>query len=170
MACFGELLRRERELREISLGEVAEATKINLRLLEAIERNDFDALPGGLYNRGIVRAYCEFIGADADAMVNDYLLEEQDRASDRGGGSDPGLLRGRRGTPAGVIPAPPAADRVRRERWTARRRTLLALMLFLLVLAALASFITFRRGREDAPRGAARPAAGPTPMCGDRVV
>ena len=95
MPSFGEEIRRERELREITLAEVAEATKISVRFLEAIESNDFACLPGGLYNRGIVRAYCQFIGADSEAMVNAYLLEEQTRAASSHPGP-PGLLRGRR--------------------------------------------------------------------------
>ena len=52
---FGEEIRRERELRQISLREVAQATKINLRYLEAMERNEFGYLPGGLFNRAFVR-------------------------------------------------------------------------------------------------------------------
>jgi hypothetical protein len=74
---FGEELRRERELRQIGLREIAEATKINLRYLEALETNDFEHLPGGVFNRGFVRAYAEFIGVDPEAMVNAYLLESR---------------------------------------------------------------------------------------------
>jgi len=74
---FGEELKRERKLREISLREVSESTKISLRYLEALERNDFDNLPGGVFNRGFVRAYSEFIGVDPEAMVNSYVLEER---------------------------------------------------------------------------------------------
>ena len=74
---FGDELRRERELREITLREVAEATKVNIRYLEALERNDFAHLPGGVFNRGFVRAYAQFIGVDPEAMVNAYILEER---------------------------------------------------------------------------------------------
>jgi cytoskeletal protein RodZ len=81
MASFGEELRRERELRQVSLREVSEATKINLRYLEALEKNNFEHLPGGVFNRGFVRAYSQFIGIDPDAMVNAYRLEEQAQAS-----------------------------------------------------------------------------------------
>ena len=81
MASFGEELKRERELRQVSLREVSEATKINLRYLEALETNNFEHLPGGVFNRGFVRAYSQFIGIDPDAMVNAYRLEEQAQAS-----------------------------------------------------------------------------------------
>ncbi len=75
MASFGETLKRERELREISLRQIAEATKINIRYLEALEENRFDVLPGGLFNKGFIRAYSTFIGIDGEAMVNSYLQE-----------------------------------------------------------------------------------------------
>jgi cytoskeletal protein RodZ len=74
---FGEELRRERELREITLGEIARATKIDTRCLEALESNDFAVLPEGLYRRGFIRAYCQHIGVDPESMVNAYLLEER---------------------------------------------------------------------------------------------
>lgn len=77
MTSFGEELKRERELREISLREIAERTKINLRYLEALEVNQFEHLPGGVYNRNFVRAYSECIGVDPEPMVNAYLLEER---------------------------------------------------------------------------------------------
>jgi cytoskeletal protein RodZ len=103
MSSFGEELRRERELRRITLREVSEATKITLRYLEALEKNEFDQLPGGVFNRGFVRAYAQFIGVDPEAMVTAYLLEEQTRsgadADSRHAGDVDALLRGR--APAG---------------------------------------------------------------------
>ena len=84
MSSFGETLRRERELRQISLREIAEATKINLRYLDALERDDFRHLPGGVFNKGFVRAYAQFIGIDPETMVTAYLEEDgrqQARAS-----------------------------------------------------------------------------------------
>ena len=75
MANFGETLKRERELREISLRQVSEATKIALRYLEALEENRFDALPGVLFNKGFIRAYSAYIGLDGEAMVDSYLQE-----------------------------------------------------------------------------------------------
>jgi cytoskeletal protein RodZ len=90
MSSFGETLRRERELRQISLREISEATKINLRYLDALERDDFRHLPGGVFNKGFVRAYAQFIGIDPEAMVTAYLEEDgrqQARASRAGGGA-----------------------------------------------------------------------------------
>ena len=76
MSSFGETLRRERELRQITLREISEATKINLRYLDALERDDFRHLPGGVFNKGFVRAYAQFIGVDPEAMVTAYLEED----------------------------------------------------------------------------------------------
>jgi len=92
MSSFGDELRRERELREISLREISDATKISQRYLQALETNAFENLPGGVFNRGFVRAYSEFIGIDPEAMVNAYLMEEQTR-SNRGKHQDGQLLR-----------------------------------------------------------------------------
>jgi transcriptional regulator with XRE-family HTH domain len=73
MASFGETLKRERESRNISLREIAETTKINIRHLEALEADRFDSLPGGVFNRGFVRAYADYLGIDADTAVRDFL-------------------------------------------------------------------------------------------------
>lgn len=80
MASFGDSLRRERELRQITLREISEATKINHRYLEALERNDFRHLPGGVFNKGFVRAYAQYVGIDPDRMVLSYLEEERRQA------------------------------------------------------------------------------------------
>jgi cytoskeleton protein RodZ len=72
MGAFGERLRREREMRGISLNEISESTKISRRHLEALEGEDFDALPGGVFNRGFVRAYARFVGIDEEQAVADY--------------------------------------------------------------------------------------------------
>ena len=73
---FGERLRREREMRGITLDEIARSTKIGKRHLEALEREDFDALPGGIFNKGFVRAYARFLGLDEDQAVADYVAAD----------------------------------------------------------------------------------------------
>jgi cytoskeleton protein RodZ len=72
MGAFGERLRREREMRGISLNEIAESTKISRRHLESLENEDFDSLPGGVFNRGFVRAYARFVGINEEQAVADY--------------------------------------------------------------------------------------------------
>ena len=75
MVSLGEELKREREFREITLREISDATKINLRILQAIEKDDYSLLPGGVFNRNFVRAYAEFIGLDPEIAVRKYLVQ-----------------------------------------------------------------------------------------------
>jgi len=72
MSAFGDRLRREREMRGITLDEITESTKISRRHLEALEGEHFDQLPGGVFNKGFVRAYARFLGLDEDQAVADY--------------------------------------------------------------------------------------------------
>jgi cytoskeleton protein RodZ len=76
MASFGERIKREREMRGVSLEEIAESTKIGKRNLEALETEDFDKLPGGIFNKGFVRAYAKYLGLDEDQAVTDFLAAE----------------------------------------------------------------------------------------------
>ncbi len=73
MTSFGEKLQREREMRGVTLEEIAEATKIGTRNLRALETNEFDKLPGGIFNKGFVRAYARYLGIDEEQAVADYL-------------------------------------------------------------------------------------------------
>jgi cytoskeleton protein RodZ len=75
---FGERLRREREMRGISLDEIATATKISARNLRALEEEKFNQLPGGIFNKGFVRAYAKFLGIDQDHMVAEYVSASHD--------------------------------------------------------------------------------------------
>ncbi len=70
---FGERMRREREMRGIKLEEIAESTKIGKRNLVALEQEQFDQLPGGIFNKGFVRAYAKYLGLDEEQTVNDFL-------------------------------------------------------------------------------------------------
>jgi cytoskeleton protein RodZ len=72
MGAFGDRLRREREMRGITLDEITESTKISRRHLEALEGEHFDQLPGGVFNKGFVRAYARFLGIDEEQAVADY--------------------------------------------------------------------------------------------------
>jgi cytoskeletal protein RodZ len=82
---FGEKLRKQREQRGITLESVAETTKIGTRMLKALEDERFDQLPGGVFNKGFVRAYARQIGLDAEEAVSEYLdalRESQAQAQD----------------------------------------------------------------------------------------
>src|SRR3954465_2643639 len=86
---FGERLKRERELRSISLDEIANSTKIGTRLLHALEDEEFGKLPGGIFNKGFVRAYAKYLGLDEEQAVTDYLAAEAEQERKRRAPSDP---------------------------------------------------------------------------------
>lgn len=73
MGSFGDKLRREREMRGVTLDEISESTKISRRHLESLENEDFASLPGGVFNKGFVRAYARFLGINEDQAVADYV-------------------------------------------------------------------------------------------------
>jgi cytoskeletal protein RodZ len=86
---FGEHLKREREMRGVSLEEVSAATRISTRFLEAIESDRWESLPGGVFNRGFIRSVARYLGLDEDSMVAEYALETRGRVE------------------TGVVPDPP---------------------------------------------------------------
>ncbi len=71
---FGERLKRERELREVTLQEITSATRIGPRFLEALENEDWEKLPGGVFNRGFVRSIARYLGLDEEALLGEYDL------------------------------------------------------------------------------------------------
>lgn len=73
MGAFGEKLRKQREQRGIELDAISNTTKIGTRMLRALEDEHFDQLPGGVFNKGFVRAYARHVGLDEEEAVADYL-------------------------------------------------------------------------------------------------
>ena len=73
MGAFGEKLRNQREQRGIALEAISNTTKISTRMLRALEEERFDQLPGGVFNKGFVRAYARHIGLNEEDAVADYL-------------------------------------------------------------------------------------------------
>lgn len=69
---LGEKLRTAREGRGISISEVAEQTRISPLYLEAIDRDDYKGLPGGIFNKGFVRSYAKYVGVDEQEALQDY--------------------------------------------------------------------------------------------------
>jgi cytoskeletal protein RodZ len=74
MATFGENLRREREMRGVTLEEISASTKISVRFLKALEDEDLARVPGGIFTRSFVRAYAKYLGLDEDHVMAEYHL------------------------------------------------------------------------------------------------
>ena len=73
LPALGARLKEQRQKRGITLDEISKSTKIGTRFLEAVEEDQFDRLPGGIFNKGFIRAYARSIGADEEQAVADYL-------------------------------------------------------------------------------------------------
>ncbi len=70
---FGARLRQRREQQQIALTTIAEQTKINLSLLEALERDDVSHWPAGIFRRAFIRAYAQAINLEPDVVVREFL-------------------------------------------------------------------------------------------------
>jgi len=145
MGSFGENLRRERDVRGVSLREIAEGTKISVRFLQALEEDRLDVLPGGLFPRAFVRQYALFLGLDPEKVVTEFVAAH----------GEPVVPERK------VAPAPERRPRISLGR------------VFLGAVAVLAVVLTMRRGRE-AERVRPQPtpaavAAAPAVLPTDRV-
>jgi cytoskeletal protein RodZ len=92
---FGERLKRERELREVTIKEIASATRIAAKFLQALENEEWEKLPGGVFGRGFVRSVARYLGLSEENLLSDY-----DQA--RGEASTPASQK-----PEERIPSPP---------------------------------------------------------------
>lgn len=81
---FGARLRAAREQRGLTLRVVADATKISVRALEALERNEIARLPGGIFSRAFVRAYAVEVGLDPEQAVAEFITRFPDEIVTQG--------------------------------------------------------------------------------------
>jgi len=140
---FGEELRRERVVREISLEEISAATKISMRLLKALEASDLPKLPAPTFTRGFIRAYARHLGVDPEEKVNAYLADL-----------------------AGVSPDAPGPKRPRpRSRfWRSRRATAGTIVGGVTGLLLLLGLIANPERRPFQPRGRSAPRPVPATL------
>jgi cytoskeleton protein RodZ len=131
---FGEHLKREREMRGVSLEEVSAATRISTRFLEAIESDRWESLPGGVFNRGFIRSVARYLGLDEDSMVAEYALETRGRVE------------------TGVVPDPPMEMP---RNW---KPAIVAAIVLVVILAGV-GFAYARYGGKIAERLHRKPAA-----------
>ena len=153
MASAGSHLRSLRERHGVSLDEIAQSTRINRRFLDALEADDFGALPPGPFAKGFIRSYCEALHASPDEPLELY------------GAATPAPV------PRREAPAP------RRRPRRSLAPVLISLALLVILGAALAAVtVALRSGRgdgirtrEDAPVSEApqaRPLEQPSPPGG----
>jgi cytoskeletal protein RodZ len=125
MSSLGSYLRREREQRRVSIAELAQTTRIPVRILQQIEHDDHAQLPADVFVRGFLRAYARALGMDEEHVLARY-----------GGRQTP--------EPPPALPAVYAPE--------SGRRFGIAIALFiLLILFTLALSIVLRPRHRDAP-------------------
>ena len=139
----GPALRRARELRGLTLDEAARDTKLRVEQLDALEREDFDVLPGEVYVRASLRTYATYLGLDADELTGQYhrVVEAPEPTP------PPGKL--------GPVERMIAASRIRDNQ----RFLLVSALTILVILLALGvlSRGTAAPPPADLPRGTASP-------------
>lgn len=145
---FGAWLRRQREMREIDLREIAERTKISLRYLQAMEQDRFELLPAPVFAKGFLREYAKYVGLSPDEVVNYYLsaigVEDDDEEE--------------------LETVSPRSTRGRASPWTYGIFLVLLVILLVSVVAYLAFYAeSKRRDRRPPPVGAPPGAAATTP-------
>jgi cytoskeleton protein RodZ len=145
-ASFGEWLRRQREMREISLRDIADRTKISLRYLEAMEADRFDLLPAPIFAKGFLREYARYVGLSPDEVVNHYLAVHQPEEVDQPG--DATLM---------------AIERKRKKKGRSWTWGLFLLLAGALLLALVALFSWMADKREKQPAAAPPQVAAPQP-------
>jgi cytoskeleton protein RodZ len=79
VSSFGTRLRLEREQRGITLDQISRSTKIGTRFLQALEQDHFEQLPGGIFNKGFIRAYARFLGLNEEQTLADYVAATSPR-------------------------------------------------------------------------------------------
>jgi cytoskeleton protein RodZ len=81
---FGDELRRERESRGVALETISEKTKVITRYLTALENEKFEALPGGILSKGIVRGYARTVGLDEAVWVERFVTASREHGQNDG--------------------------------------------------------------------------------------
>ena len=79
-------------MRGVSLDEIAAATRISTRFLEALENEQWERLPGGAFNRGFIRSIARFLGIDEDGLVAEYAYERRDAEAVHSAGGQAGRI------------------------------------------------------------------------------
>jgi cytoskeletal protein RodZ len=77
---FGERLKREREMREVSIEELTKSTRISTRFLLALENEDWEKLPGGVFGLGFIRTIARYLGLDEESLLSEYDLARSNQA------------------------------------------------------------------------------------------
>src|SRR5712691_8611825 len=153
---FGGTLRAARERRGLSLRQIANATKISMIMLEALERNDIARLPGGMFSRAFVRSYALEVGLDPEETIQEFIGQ----------------------FPHGSVTARPTTTQIEdHEAIESDRRMATTFLRLFMISVPVAGIVLYfgaagrrasppaeRRAAASAPREIAPPASSPAPV------
>lgn len=131
MESLGTYLRYERELRQISLEEIAQTTRIPLRTLQHIEDDELERLPGDVFTRGFLKSYARAVGLDSGKVLEQLANGHASRTPDEDAG------------PAPITAITPPES--------GRRFGIAIALVILLILFTLALSIVMRPRQRDTP-------------------
>src|SRR5215469_9861219 len=155
MTSIGESLRRERLRRNLQLDQVSKELKISSRMLAAIEAEDFEKLPGGVFTKSFVRQYAHMLGLDVEEMAAE--VDRALRVDLPAEGQRPDVN-------AVPLPRMEAWQSVGDERswksgWAAWLPALMLVVVVMLVCSAVYAFL-----QRPKPTAAAKPQPAPAPV------
>jgi cytoskeleton protein RodZ len=156
---FGDELRRERELRDVTREQLALVTKISVRQIEALEKGRFDILPALVFSRGFVRSIALHLGLDAERTVAAYRHVWEHWDSERGKETLP---------PGQARPVPGALPAKVPRRIVAASTTIRAVAVAAALAVATGIAVLVKSRPPEPRRGAAavpaRPESGPATL------
>jgi cytoskeleton protein RodZ len=79
---IGQRLKKAREYRNLTLAKAAEATRIRLAYLRALEADDYSAMPSPVQARGFLRNYAQYLELDLERMVEELRAAQADPVAD----------------------------------------------------------------------------------------
>lgn len=145
---FGPWLRRQREGREIDLREIADASKISQRYLQAFEENRFDLLPADVFAKGFLRQYSKYVGLDPEEVITYFTAARQASEAEEEDEVTRAIKIRTKNTS--------------RQRTSANRRFALVVLLVAVVLLLVVWQLSEWQHREQAPL--ATPSDAPAPI------
>jgi len=157
MSSVGDTLRRERLRKDLGLEQISRETKISARLLEAIENDQFELLPGGVFAKSFVRQYARFLGLDEEELAGEVA-----KAMNPAG--ELPSFTGALPEPAFKVPPVTEWEGASRSNSSALPALALVVAVMLVCSAVYAWWQRSRRpGPVKAPVAAAQKAAAPVP-------
>jgi len=104
---LGRTLREARERRQMTMSQLAAATRMKVQVVEAIEAENFRKFPAPVYGRGFIKLYAEAVGLDPKPLIDEYMA----RLNQEQSAPPPSMAVGRPPTRPPARPTAPASQK-----------------------------------------------------------